>query len=66
MPRAKYPSYRKAYFIGSRVASLAGAAFLIRHGQIPGEAIHIYEELNVTGGSLDNAGNKAMSFVIDE
>ncbi|MDP3334088.1 MAG: hypothetical protein Q8Q40_05285 [Methylococcaceae bacterium] len=37
-------STQKAYFFGSGIASLAGAAF------------HIFEELKVTGGSLDGAG----------
>ena len=31
------PDSRKAYFVGSGIASLAGAAFLIRDGLIPGE-----------------------------
>jgi len=54
----------KAYFVGSGIASLAGAAFLIRDGQIPGEAIHIFEKLNVTGGSLDGAGTPEQGYVI--
>ena len=37
---------RKAYFVGSGIASLAGAAFLIRDALIPGESIHIFEELS--------------------
>ncbi len=41
----KPPSNRRAYFVGSGIASLAGAAFLIRDGLIPGEAIQIFEEL---------------------
>jgi len=64
MPRAHYPSYRKAYFIGSGIASPAGAAFLIWDGQISGEAIHIFEELKVTGGSLDGAGTPEQGYVI--
>ena len=61
------PNNRKAYFVGSGIASLAGAAFLIRDGLIPGEAIHIFEELNTTGGSLDGPVRriKAMSCVAD-
>ncbi|MDZ4097313.1 MAG: oleate hydratase, partial [Methylophilaceae bacterium] len=57
-------STQKAYFVGSGIASLAGAAFLIRDGHIPGEAIHIFEELNVTGGSLDGAGSPEQGYVI--
>ena len=45
----------KAYFIGSGIGSLAGAAFLIRDAHLPGHAITIYEALPVFGGSLDGA-----------
>lgn len=55
---------RKAYFVGGGIASLAGAAFLIRDGLVPGEAIHIFEELNITGGSLDGAGSADTGYVI--
>ncbi|NMB31803.1 MAG: oleate hydratase, partial [Lactobacillus sp.] len=40
-----------AYLIGSGLASLAAACFLIRDGQMKGENIHILEELNISGGS---------------
>ena len=32
---------KSAWFVGSGLASLAGAAFLIRDGQMPGERITI-------------------------
>ena len=54
----------KAYFVGSGIASLAGAAFLIRDCLIPGEAIHIIEELKITGGSLDGAGSAEKGYVV--
>lgn len=44
---------KSAYLIGSGLASLAAAAFLIRDGQMKGERIHILEELKLPGGSLD-------------
>lgn len=46
-------AFMKAYFIGSGVGSLAGAAFLIRDGGVDGRNIIIYEELPTLGGSLD-------------
>lgn len=55
---------RKAYFVGSGIASLAGAAFLIRDGLVPGDNIHIFEELKITGGSLDGAGSADKGYVI--
>jgi oleate hydratase len=55
---------KQAYFVGGGIAVLAGAAFLIRDGHIPGANIHILEELKVTGGSLDGAGSKENGYVI--
>jgi len=42
VPGTPQPNNRKAYFVGSGIASLAGAAFLIRDGLIPGNNIHIF------------------------
>lgn len=58
------PNNRKAYFVGSGIASLAGAAFLIRDGLFPGDNIHIIEELKSTGGSLDGDGSADKGYVI--
>lgn len=55
---------RKAYFVGSGIASLAGVAFLIRDGLFSGDNIRIFEELKVTGGSLDGAGSAEQGYVI--
>lgn len=44
---------KSAYMVGSGLASLAAAVFLIRDGQMEGNKIHIFEELPVAGGSLD-------------
>ncbi|MDU4700922.1 MAG: oleate hydratase, partial [Staphylococcus warneri] len=44
---------KSAYLIGSGLASLAAACFLIRDGQMKGKNIHILEELDISGGSLD-------------
>ena len=38
---------KSAYLIGSGLASLAAACFLIRDGQMKGENIHILEELDI-------------------
>jgi oleate hydratase len=56
--------HQKAYFVGSGIASLAGAAFLIRDGLLCGNNIHIFEELKVIGGSLDGAGSAESGYVI--
>jgi len=45
----------KAYFIGSGIGALAGAAFLIRDGGMHGRDITIFERSEPYGGSLDGA-----------
>lgn len=54
----------KAYLIGGGVGSLAAAALLIRDGHIPGKQIHIFEEMSITGGSCDGAGEAEKGYVI--
>lgn len=56
-PRApKNIDSRKAYLLGGGIGSLSAAAFLIRDGHMPGKNIHILEQLDITGGSMDGAG----------
>lgn len=50
-------STRKAHFVGGGIASLAGAAFLIRDGGMPGANIQVFDAGPVMGGSLDGAGD---------
>ncbi|WP_326717569.1 oleate hydratase [Vagococcus jeotgali] len=52
------------YLVGSGLASLATAAFLIRDGQVPGNRITILEELAIAGGSLDGLDKPEYGFVI--
>ena len=44
---------KQAHIVGGGLAGLAAAVFLIRDGQMAGDHIHIYEELSLSGGSLD-------------
>ncbi|MFE2065160.1 oleate hydratase, partial [Streptomyces sp. NPDC059467] len=46
----------KAYLVGSGIAALAAAAFLIREGGFDGADIHLFEEQPGIGGSLDAGG----------
>ena len=39
---------------------MATAAFAIRDAKVPGENIHILEELDVTGGNMDGAKSPAV------
>lgn len=55
---------KKAYLVGGGIASLAAAAFLIRDGHMPGKNIHIFEEKQVLGGSMDGAGNAKDGYLV--
>lgn len=55
---------KTAWFVGSGLASLAGAAFLIRDGQMAGDRITILEELDLPGGALDGIKEPRKGFVI--
>ncbi|CAN5140843.1 oleate hydratase [soil metagenome] len=47
----------KYYFVGSGIASLAGAVFLIRDGGVSGKDIIILEESHEFGGAFDAHGD---------
>lgn len=55
---------KSAYIIGGGLAGLAAAVFLIRDGGMKGSKIHIFEELNVPGGSMDGIYNPARGYII--
>lgn len=54
---------KQAYFIGGGLASLAGAAYLIRDCKFKGENIHILEGMHILGGSNDGSGDIEHGFV---
>ncbi len=65
--RARKPEnvdLKEAYLIGAGLASLAAAIFMIRDGQMEGNKIHIFEELDIPGGSLDGIYDNPRGFVI--
>ncbi len=55
---------KTAWFVGSGLAALAGAAFLIRDGQMPGHRITILEQQQLPGGALDGIDEPEKGFVI--
>ncbi len=55
---------KTAWFVGSGLAALAGAAFLIRDGQMPGNKINILEQEQLPGGALDGIKEPERGFVI--
>ena len=44
---------KHAYLVGSGLASLAAACFLVRDAQMPGDHIHILEAMDIAGGACD-------------
>ena len=65
--RPKKPSgveKKRAYIVGGGLAGLSAAVFLVRDAQMPGENIHILEELPVAGGSLDGALKPGLGYVV--
>ncbi|MFD6896422.1 oleate hydratase [Rhodococcus sp. NPDC060086] len=55
---------KSAWFVGSGLASLAGAAFMIRDGRMAGDRITILERLKLPGGALDGIKEPKKGFVI--
>ncbi|QIL44178.1 oleate hydratase [Acidovorax sp. HDW3] len=55
---------KSAWFVGSGLAALAGAAFLVRDGHMAGERITILERLALPGGALDGSDEPGKGFVI--
>ena len=55
---------RKAWIIGSGVAGLAAAFYMIRDGGMAGEDITILDAMHIEGGSLDGAGNPEDGYII--
>ena len=55
---------KTAWFVGSGLAGLAGAAFLIRDAGVSGDKITILEELELPGGALDGLNLPEKGFVI--
>ncbi|MGN0398377.1 MAG: oleate hydratase [Candidatus Fimimorpha sp.] len=54
---------RRAYFVGGGLASMAGAAYLIRDAKFPANQITIYEGTSIIGGSNDGIGTPKGGFV---
>ena len=57
-------SQPQAHLIGGGIAALAAAVLLVRDARWPADRIHIYEALDVIGGSLDGSGDATNGFVI--
>ncbi len=58
------PIDSNVYLVGSGIASLASAVYLIEDVGMPAGNIHILEQDDITGGALDGAGEPEEGFVI--
>lgn len=55
---------RRAYIVGSGIAGLSAAFFLIRDGHMPATNITLLEAQNTGGGALDGAGNAEDGYIV--
>ncbi len=55
---------KNAYLVGSGLASLAAACFLVRDGKMPGSHIHIMEAMDIAGGACDGIHDPTRGYVM--
>lgn len=55
---------KHAYLVGSGLASLAAACFLVRDAQMPGENIHILEAVDIAGGACDGILDSTRGYIM--
>ncbi|RLD22606.1 MAG: oleate hydratase [Bacteroidetes bacterium] len=55
---------KRAFLIGSGIASLAAAEYLMRDGHMKGNQITIFEQGALSGGAMDGAGNPENGFIV--
>ena len=55
---------KSAYIVGSGLAALAAACFLVRDGQMKGGHIHILEAMDIAGGACDGIDDPTRGYVM--
>lgn len=55
---------KSAYIVGSGLAALAAACFLVRDGQMEGEHIHILEKGSLPGGACDGYHDSDKGYIM--
>ncbi|MCF6253332.1 MAG: oleate hydratase [Thiomicrorhabdus sp.] len=58
------PQKATVYLIGSGIASLASAVYLIKDAGVLGKNIHILEQDDIAGGACDGAGSVEEGYVV--
>ena len=56
--------HKSAYIIGSGLAALTAACYLVRDGQMKGENIHILEAMDIAGGACDGINDPTRGYVM--
>ena len=55
---------KNAYIIGTGLAALTAACYLVRDAQLPGSHIHVFEKDAVPGGACDGANIPGVGYVM--
>ena len=55
---------KHAYIVGSGLAALSAACFLVRDGQMPGKNIHILEAMELAGGACDGILDASRGYIM--
>ncbi|MCV2868671.1 oleate hydratase [Defluviimonas sp. WL0002] len=58
------PAQAQYHIVGGGIAGLAAAVFLVRDAGVDGRAIHIHEQRQVAGGSLDGTGDAETGYLV--
>lgn len=56
--------HKSAYIIGTGLAALSAACYLVRDGQMKGERIHIFEKDPIAGGACDGFEYPGVGYVM--
>ena len=55
---------KSAYIVGSGLAALSAAGYLVRDAQMPGKNIHILEAMDIAGGACDGIEDPTRGYVM--
>lgn len=55
---------KSAYLVGTGLAALTAACYLVRDGQMKGEHIHLFEKGSIPGGACDGCQYPGIGYVM--
>ena len=55
---------KSAYIVGTGLAALTAACYLVRDGQMPGKRIHVFEKDPIPGGACDGWEYPGLGYVM--